>query len=69
MSFIDALSDDKYNITNALSHSQALHANEKSPALIIPRIKRSNVEFGIRHYAGDVLYDATDFVTKNQGTS
>jgi myosin heavy subunit len=45
-----------------------LHANEKSPALIIPRIKRSNVEFGIRHYAGDVLYDATDFVTKNQDT-
>lgn len=48
--------------------NKALHANEKSPALIIPRIKRSNVEFGIRHYAGDVLYDATNFVTKNQDT-
>jgi myosin heavy subunit len=46
--------------------NKALHANEKSPALFIPRIKRSNVEFGIRHYAGDVLYDATNFVTKNQ---
>jgi myosin heavy subunit len=55
----------KYILSNTL-HSQALHANGKSPALIIPRIKRSNVEFGIRHYAGDVLYDATDFVTKNQ---
>jgi myosin-5 len=48
--------------------NKALHANDNSPALIIPRIKRSNVEFGIRHYAGDVLYDATDFVTKNQDT-
>lgn len=48
--------------------NKALHANEKSPALIVPRIKRSNVEFGIRHYAGDVMYDATNFVTKNQDT-
>ena len=48
--------------------NKALHANKGSPALIVPRIVRSNVEFGIRHYAGDVMYDATDFVTKNQDT-
>jgi myosin-5 len=48
--------------------NKALHANEKSPALIIPRIKKSDVEFGIRHYAGDVMYDASGFVTKNQDT-
>lgn len=48
--------------------NKALHANSKSPALIIPRIKNSEVEFGIRHYAGDVIYDATGFVTKNQDT-
>mmetsp|Transcript_17422 Transcript_17422/g.26931 ORF Transcript_17422/g.26931 Transcript_17422/m.26931 type:complete len:1192 (+) Transcript_17422:264-3839(+) len=48
--------------------NKALHANKSSPALIIPRIVHSDVEFGIRHYAGDVLYDATDFVTKNQDT-
>ena len=48
--------------------NKALHANKGSPALIVPRIVKSNVEFGIRHYAGDVMYDATDFVTKNQDT-
>ena len=46
---------------------KALHANKTSPALIVPRI-RSTVEFGIRHYAADVIYDATDFVSKNQDT-
>jgi myosin-5 len=48
--------------------NKALHANKGSPALIIPRIVHSNVEFGIRHYAGNVMYDATDFVAKNQDT-
>lgn len=46
--------------------NKAIHSNKRSPALITPRIVRSNVEFGIRHYAGDVMYDATDFVVKNQ---
>jgi myosin-5 len=48
--------------------NKAIHANKTSPALIIPRISQNNVEFGIRHYAGDVMYDATAFVTKNQDT-
>lgn len=47
--------------------NKALHANKQSQALIVPRI-RSNVEFGIRHYAADVMYDASDFVSKNQDT-
>lgn len=32
------------------------------------KIKQSDLHFGIHHYAGDVIYDATDFVTKNQDT-
>lgn len=47
--------------------NKALHANKGSPSLIVPRI-RSNAQFGIHHYAGDVIYDATDFVSKNQDT-
>jgi myosin-5 len=47
--------------------SKAVTMNRASPCLIVEKSFR-DYEFGICHFAGKVLYDATNFVTKNQDT-
>ncbi len=46
---------------------KAIQTNKKSPCLIVGKTF-SRINFGISHYAGEVLYDATDFVNRNQDT-
>jgi len=41
--------------------------NKESPCYFT-RNSFEDVEFGVRHYAGPVVYDATNFVTKNMDT-
>jgi myosin-5 len=45
---------------------KALQMNQKSPCLIVNKMDR--MSFGIHHYAGKVMYDADQFVTRNQDT-
>jgi myosin heavy subunit len=40
----------------------------KSNAHYIPPKHSFEVTFGIRHYAGEVQYDVTDFIDKNRDT-
>ena len=44
--------------------NKALHQNKASKCLIVNTMDR--LSFGVAHYAGQVLYDAEDFVTRNQ---
>ena len=46
--------------------TKSLAANKKSPCLIASKMNRC--EFGIHHYAGKVMYDAEEFVVRNQDT-
>jgi len=45
---------------------KALQQNAKSPCLITNKMDR--MSFGIHHYAGKVMYDAQQFVARNQDT-
>jgi myosin heavy subunit len=45
---------------------KALQQNASSPCLIVNKMDR--MSFGIHHYAGKVMYDADQFVTRNQDT-
>ena len=45
---------------------KALHQNKGSPCLITNKLDR--MSFGIHHYAGKVMYDAEQFVVRNQDT-
>ena len=45
---------------------KALQQNKDSPCLILNKMDR--MSFGIHHYAGKVMYDADQFVTRNQDT-
>ena len=45
---------------------KALQQNKTSPCLIVNKLDR--MSFGIHHYAGKVMYDADQFVTRNQDT-
>ncbi|GKY95842.1 hypothetical protein MPSEU_000544800 [Mayamaea pseudoterrestris] len=45
---------------------KALQMNQKSPCLIVNKMDR--MSFGIHHYAGKVMYDADQFVSRNQDT-
>ena len=45
---------------------KALQQNKKSPCLIVNMQDR--MSFGIHHYAGKVMYDSDQFVTRNQDT-
>ena len=45
---------------------KALQQNKASPCLIINKLDR--MSFGIHHYAGKVMYDADQFVSRNQDT-
>lgn len=44
--------------------NKALHQNKSSSRLIVNNIDR--LSFGVHHYAGKVLYNTGDFVTRNQ---
>ncbi|CAB9520505.1 Unconventional myosin [Seminavis robusta] len=44
--------------------NKALHQNAKSSCLIVNTMDR--ISFGVHHYAGKVLYDADNFVRRNQ---
>jgi myosin-5 len=46
--------------------TKALAANKKSPCLFENKINR--LGFGVHHYAGKVMYDAEEFVARNQDT-
>jgi myosin-5 len=45
---------------------KALQMNGKSPCMITNKMDR--MSFGIHHYAGKVMYDADQFVSRNQDT-
>jgi len=45
---------------------KALQQNKDSPCLIVNKMDR--MSFGVHHYAGKVMYDAEQFVTRNQDT-
>lgn len=45
---------------------KALQQNKDSPCMIVNKMDR--MSFGIHHYAGKVMYDADQFVTRNQDT-
>ncbi|KAL7577776.1 hypothetical protein ACA910_010533 [Epithemia clementina (nom. ined.)] len=45
---------------------KALQQNKDSPCLIINKLDR--MSFGIHHFAGKVMYDAEQFVSRNQDT-
>lgn len=46
--------------------SKSIQQNSKSSCLIVDKLDR--LSFGIHHYAGKVMYDASQFVTRNQDT-
>nr|WVH45742.1 MyoC [Craspedostauros australis] len=46
--------------------TKALAANKQSPCLFPNKVNRMG--FGIHHYAGKVMYDAEEFVIRNQDT-
>jgi len=65
-----AMLDDSTNgvkQTDALL-CQNLHKEKASHANFLKPKKHDPLMFGVRHYAGDVFYVATDFLTKNSST-
>ena len=51
---------EEQNIASKLAVSFKAHSNFFRP------LAAGTMSFGIKHYAGKVVYDATEFVTKNQ---
>ncbi len=69
MGLLDFLNEECYRPqgSDEAFVQKAVHHNKKSPCLIKPKHSR-RVDFGIYHYAGEVMYEATDFVTTNTDT-
>lgn len=69
MGFISVLNEEcvrpKGNDVAFVSKVQTM--NKDSDCLIVEKSFR-NYQFGVKHYAGPVIYDATNFVTKNTDT-
>ncbi len=66
MGLLDVLNDECYGPqgSDMAFVEKAVKENSRSPCLIKPK-GLGTLQFGIRHYAGNVSYDATNFVNTN----